>query len=154
MVSGILSLGNRNPQVAHRHIQEELSMTNHDLTELRASLVERLGKLRRSLNADLEGLCDNNSVMSDDISDAAKDSEDDELNSRLAEVGSREIQAVLKAIERVDAGDYGICEDCEKKIAMARLEALPYAVRCVTCQGEYERTCENAERDIFVDDED
>ena len=36
--------------------------------------------------------------------------------------------------------DYGLCEVCECKIPMARLNALPYATICITCQREIERT--------------
>jgi DnaK suppressor protein len=37
-------------------------------------------------------------------------------------------------------GGYGICEDCSKKIAPERLEALPDATRCVRCQSIWEQT--------------
>lgn len=35
-------------------------------------------------------------------------------------------------------GAYGICEDCGKKIAPERLEALPEATRCIECQAAWE----------------
>jgi DnaK suppressor protein len=135
-------------------IRKRESMAHKENAEIRATLVDRLGKLDRSVASDLSMLKDHGSVTSDDISDAAKEAEDAEVNSRLAEVGSREIRAIVAAINRIDEGNYGDCENCNKKIASARLEALPYAVRCITCQAEYERTCDSPERDIFVDDED
>ena len=41
---------------------------------------------------------------------------------------------VLHAQELVRRGVYGLCEDCGKKIPMARMEAIPYANRCVGCE--------------------
>jgi len=37
------------------------------------------------------------------------------------------------ALERLDAGEYGICESCGVAIPVARLEVLPYATLCVEC---------------------
>jgi RNA polymerase-binding transcription factor DksA len=34
----------------------------------------------------------------------------------------------------MDAGTYGICERCGRRISLERLEALPWAVRCIDCQ--------------------
>jgi DnaK suppressor protein len=40
---------------------------------------------------------------------------------------------IAAALERLDAGTYGVCENCGKPIAAARLEARPYARTCITC---------------------
>ncbi len=40
---------------------------------------------------------------------------------------------------RIAAGGYGVCEDCSGKIAAERLEALPDATRCVSCQAEWDK---------------
>lgn len=42
------------------------------------------------------------------------------------------------ARDRKAQGAYGICEDCGRKIAAERLEALPDATRCVACQAAWE----------------
>lgn len=44
---------------------------------------------------------------------------------RLADIGA--------ALQRLDAGSYGVCENCGKPIASARLEARPYARTCISC---------------------
>jgi DnaK suppressor protein len=38
------------------------------------------------------------------------------------------------------AGQYGLCEVCNGKIPMARLNALPYATMCIECQRDLERS--------------
>ncbi len=40
---------------------------------------------------------------------------------------------VANALERIDAGTYGVCENCNKKIPEGRLEVVPYTRYCVTC---------------------
>ena len=44
-----------------------------------------------------------------------------------------------RATSRKATGEYGVCEDCGKKISAERLEFLPEATRCVTCQARQER---------------
>lgn len=43
------------------------------------------------------------------------------------------------ARERLERGAYGVCEDCGQRIAPERLEALPDATRCVTCQSAWDQ---------------
>jgi DnaK suppressor protein len=38
---------------------------------------------------------------------------------------------VLRAMEKLDDGTYGLCDVCGKEIPVGRLEALPWAVLCV-----------------------
>ena len=42
------------------------------------------------------------------------------------------------ALQRLDEGGYGICEDCGTAIAEGRLRAAPFARRCVACQQKAE----------------
>jgi len=43
----------------------------------------------------------------------------------------REISGALK---RIDLGSYGVCPECEEDISIKRLDAVPWARYCVTCQ--------------------
>lgn len=43
------------------------------------------------------------------------------------------LSKVSRALERVDAGTYGICESCGKPIPVERLDVLPYSTLCVEC---------------------
>jgi DnaK suppressor protein len=48
----------------------------------------------------------------------------------------RDISGALKRIEK---GEYGICMECEERISPRRLEAIPWAAYCVSCQDRLER---------------
>ena len=115
-------------------------MCSSDLLNLRAILVRRRDALRSALAGDLSLLKDLRSESPGDVIDAAYDSAQDEISSQLAEVESRELANIENALERMKAGKYGLCEICNGKIPMARLNALPYATVCIECQRELERT--------------
>jgi DnaK suppressor protein len=42
------------------------------------------------------------------------------------------------ALSRIDAGEYGLCVDCDEPIDVRRLEAHPAALRCARCQQLFE----------------
>jgi DnaK suppressor protein len=50
-----------------------------------------------------------------------------------------QLALVDAALARLDAGTYGACLRCGRPIAPARLEALPWAAHCITCQAIVDR---------------
>lgn len=56
-----------------------------------------------------------------------------QLLDRLDERAKREIEAIDRALTRIEAGSYGRCERCGKQIPVARLAALPAAATCLAC---------------------
>lgn len=110
---------------------------NDALLKLHQRLVERRDSLRAILARDMADL--NIGDSTGDEADAAFDSGAEEVNSSLAEIESRELTLIEKAISKLKHGTYGICEHCSKKIVVARLNALPYSVYCMPCQRELER---------------
>jgi DnaK suppressor protein len=109
------------------------------ILQMRQTLVKRRDALRKALAGDLSLLKELSNQTSGDMVDAALDSAQDEINSQLAEVESRELGMIEKALERMRSGEYGVCEGCNCKIKLERLKALPYAVLCIECQREAER---------------
>lgn len=57
---------------------------------------------------------------------------------QLDERGKEEIEEIDLALCRLAVGSYGICESCEKRISMKRLEALPATRLCRRCARKYE----------------
>lgn len=51
----------------------------------------------------------------------------------LDEQERAEIEAIERALERIDSGTYGVCVVCGEPIALARQRAVPMAETCVTC---------------------
>jgi DnaK suppressor protein len=49
------------------------------------------------------------------------------------------LASIDSALARLDEGTYGRCERCGRPISEERLEALPYATRCIECKRLEER---------------
>lgn len=96
--------------------------------ELLHSISDELKDLRRDLGGRAGG---------DDV-DAANESASEELTSQLAQLESRELAQIDRALVRLKEGTYGSCEMCSKRIPVARLNALPYTTVCIECQREIE----------------
>jgi DnaK suppressor protein len=102
-------------------------------------LLTRRKALQAALAGDqrlLKSLYD--SGVGDEI-DAAIASQEAELQSQMAEVESRELVQIDRALEKVRSGHYGTCETCERPIAPLRLKYLPYAADCIVCARKGER---------------
>jgi len=94
--------------------------------ELAASYRRNQGSNRRSDDGPL------------DIADTATELYTQEFNYGLSEKDRAELTLIKDALERMEMGDYGECEECGGKISEVRLRALPWAPLCISCQEEKE----------------
>src|ERR1700726_73044 len=108
------------------------------LLRLHKSLTVRRDELRRRLGGELKDLRNFKSNDTGDSADAAFDSGSEEVSSQLAELESRELSQIERALARLKQGTYGVCEGCQKKIPVTRLNALPFSTTCIECQREME----------------
>ena len=58
------------------------------------------------------------------------------VSTRLNHLDYTQLRMINEALDRVDAGDYGICLSCEEEIPGKRLAALPWAKYCIPCQEQ------------------
>src|SRR5437879_5234980 len=97
--------------------------------DLRNKLARGLADLREFKSADTTG----------DSADVAFETGSDEMASQLAELDARELSQIERALARLKQGNYGLCEVCQVKIPIARLNALLYTTYCINCQRELEK---------------
>jgi len=110
------------------------------LIRLHEDLLARRERLRKKLAGELAYLQDCNAAdASGDSADLAFDADGDEMSSRLAELDDRELSKIQRALAHWNLGTYGVCECCQKPIALARLNALPYTLFCITCERAMEK---------------
>lgn len=74
-----------------------------------------------------------------------------EVSARQTDLGLRQnmermLQQVEKAIGRIESGTYETCERCGRQIGEERLQAIPHATLCVTCQTEVDEPADEAPR--------
>ena len=48
------------------------------------------------------------------------------------------IVKINEALERIEDGSFGICEDCGEEIGVKRLEARPVTTQCIDCKTKAE----------------
>ncbi|HMR75886.1 MAG TPA: TraR/DksA C4-type zinc finger protein [Polyangiaceae bacterium] len=49
------------------------------------------------------------------------------------------LDKIQKALEKIDDGSFGVCDDCSEKISVKRLEARPETTLCIRCKEDQER---------------
>lgn len=109
---------------------------NDALLRIHRRLVAQRDELRRKLAHQLE--YNREGAAHGDSGDLAHFDTEQELESQLAALESRELHRIDRAIAAIQNGSYGECEFCSGKIPIARLQALPHTSCCVKCQREQE----------------
>ncbi|MDA3966958.1 MULTISPECIES: RNA polymerase-binding protein DksA [Helicobacter] len=61
------------------------------------------------------------------------------LDSSIFEKHKKELELIDRALDKIDDGDYGICEMCDEPISLQRLKAKPHAKYCIVCREIIEK---------------
>lgn len=69
-----------------------------------------------------------------DVGDQALSSIMESLRTSIQDAEVDEYRRIVRAIEMINEGTYGICADCGQGISEKRLKPFPNAVRCLACQ--------------------
>jgi RNA polymerase-binding transcription factor len=64
-----------------------------------------------------------------------------ELAMQNLENESAKLREARAALQRIQAGTYGVCEECDEPISRKRLEAMPAAALCIRCQETIDCRC-------------
>ena len=110
-----------------------------------------LAERQRVVNA-IEYLhTENSSSLTDDTGELVSSSADNHPGDMATETFDRELDYTLEensehvlseidgALRRIEDGTFGRCESCGREIDEARLEAIPYATKCIDCRRKEER---------------
>jgi DnaK suppressor protein len=72
------------------------------------------------------------------MADVGTENYDQEFTLGLIENEQATLEQVQSALNRIDAGSYGRCTECQELIAKPRLQALPYTKHCIQCARKLE----------------
>lgn len=123
--------GSLNPAKTTRP-EEKIKAARRALLEMRKKLLsEGLGK---SLPEDLA-----RSSGIGDEGDRADTERTHEFSILLSTRDKEKVLAIDEALEKVDEGTYGVCEECGDEIAAGRLKAMPLAKMCIPCRSRLEK---------------
>ena len=115
----------REGQARHQALQ---GMLNDRQREMHALLQQRL--FRESADAPDNGL---------DDSEQAEADIQEHIAVALIQMKGDTLRRLREAMVRLEAGEYGNCDDCGCEIAEPRLRALPFALRCTRCESTHEQ---------------
>ena len=74
-----------------------------------------------------------------DEQDVAESYQRSDVDLAVVQMKAETVARIDAALRRVEAGTYGRCVECEDPIAFERLRALPFALRCTSCEQSRER---------------
>lgn len=109
-------------------------LRTRDYKAMLLALSDRLSGQITSLKNDSLTRADEVNVEED-----GTDAFDRQFALSLASSENEALVQVGHALQRIDEGTYGTCEECSGAIEPARLEALPFVRNCIACQSEIEK---------------
>jgi DnaK suppressor protein len=74
-----------------------------------------------------------------DIADKASNAYTKEFLYSLSNTDRTVLQQVDEALERLKGGHFGVCVECGEKMLPKRLDAVPWARHCLSCQEREEK---------------
>ncbi|CAM5401204.1 TraR/DksA family transcriptional regulator [Streptomyces avidinii] len=117
--------------------------TPKEVEDARTELLSEVLRLRAELDASevaISGLMrDSGDGAGDDQADTGTKNITRESELALAANASSMLEQTERALERLEAGTYGLCENCGQPIGKARMQAFPRATLCVDCKQKQER---------------
>lgn len=116
-------------------------LTAGQRTQLEASLRQRQRQFDDRLAAHHGGLSrveHAREVLLQDGDDAPQREGEREVDMALSDLETQQVGAVSQALLRLQEGRYGACADCGAQIPFDRLQAEPWALRCVACEAQRE----------------
>src|SRR5215467_10365516 len=121
----------------------------------RAILEKKAEEVRRSMSAQKAAQVVSRLDVPSDEGDLSQQHHEEWIFLNRNTIDMKLLREISDALHRIEPGTYGICLECEEPISTKRLDAVPWARYCVTCQeliatriasGEMEDEYEAAEK--------
>jgi DnaK suppressor protein len=108
-------------------------MNANQLTHFRNLLNKWKQQLMEEADSTVYHMKEDAALYPDPI-DRASQEEGFNLELRTRDRERKLLKKIEQALDKIDKGDYGFCEDCGAEIGIRRLEARPTAVKCIDCK--------------------
>lgn len=112
-------------------------MNKKDTKYFRELLTDWLEDLLKRSDDVVFDLVDSTTHAKDPVDQASLETDLD-IRLRLSDRESRLINKIRQALERLDDGTYGICDECGEPISIQRLKARPVTTLCINCKSRME----------------
>lgn len=118
--------------------KEQLQAYRSQLEKMREETARTLDGLEYELNQSLRDSAVEFSAYDNHPADIATETYEREKDLALREDQRTRLAEVDAALRRIETGRFGRCTKCGQEIASERLQAVPFAARCLHCQTEEE----------------
>ena len=115
----------------------DILMNKRDLDRFRKMLTKQLSELEEKVGEAKH--LDSSEEVFPDPTDRASAESDRNFDIRVRDRERKLIIKIKDALERIEDGEFGICEDCGEPIGIKRLEARPVTTLCIDCKVIRER---------------
>ena len=105
-----------------------------NLARYRQVLEEKAEEVRRSMSAQKAAQVVARLDVPSDEGDLSQQHHEEWIFLNRNTIDMKLLREVSDALHRIDHDHYGICMECDEPISSKRLEAVPWARYCVTCQ--------------------
>ncbi len=112
-------------------------MKPEDLEFFREKLMKSREEILQKGEDTLEDMTEERIVHADPADRASAES-DRAFTLRLRDRDRKLVHKIDEALERIEEGSFGICEECGEEIGRARLEARPVTTLCINCKSKQE----------------
>jgi DnaK suppressor protein len=117
-------------------LESRCSLNQKDLEYFRRLLNQRVSELRLEAGKTVEDM-DEDGNFPDPTDRASMESN----RNSILRIRDRERKLIFKiqeALQRLNRGEYGICEECGEEIGIERLKARPVTTLCIACKSNQE----------------
>ncbi len=112
-------------------------MKKKDLQFFKELLAKRLEDLMNQADDTVSGMITSKESFPDPTDRASHESNRNFM-LRIRDRENKLIKKISQALERIEAGTFGICESCEEEIGIERLKARPVTTQCIECKTKEE----------------
>ena len=117
------------------------ALTAEQTNELKTALLARRKELHEQMAQNLANLAppviNAGSVSQDENARLANQTR--EVDAALTNMDEQELARIDRALDAMDEGSYGLCDECGCHIPFARLQVEPMTQHCVVCKGKLEK---------------
>jgi len=114
------------------------TMTKKEKDEFRKKLSDTKEKIIRKLTDTITESKEMESNVAQDLVDKAETSYTKEFLLSLSDGEREKLLQIDEALKRLEHGEFGVCQNCQKEIGAKRLLAIPWTPYCIDCQEKTE----------------
>ena len=118
-------------------------MNKKEKDEFRAKLCSKKESIIRKLTDTITESKEMESNVAQDVVDKAETSYTKEFLLSLSDGDREQLLLIDEALKRLEHGEFGVCQLCQKDIGQKRLEAIPWTPYCIDCQEKAEQERES-----------